>query len=249
MHQRSLLLTLATHLPSIWSTVDRKSVQLPSWSLRPNGYGTRPSAATRARPAPRPRGPANLVTPARGGSEREHAADQGPPGQRADDPVDGDAERLLEATHRRRGLGPEDSVDREAAAGVAGLVAEPELLLQTAHRVTGAAAGQHDDQGAPRLRADDPVDVQLVRGLELLHRRLGLRPEDPVHGHVVAAVTQQVLEGRDGMPLAAPLYQWPRLDLVAHRVLLRVGPRSRQGHAIRLQARCRSCGGRRARAL
>src|SRR6266699_968357 len=154
MHQRSLLLTLATHLPSIWSTVDRKSVQLPSWSLRPNGYGTRPSAATRARPAPRPRGPANLVTPARGGSEREHAADQGPPGQRADDPVDGDAERLLEAPDRRRGLGP----------------------------------------------------------------------EDPVHGHVVTAVPQQVLQGRDGMSVAAPLHQRPRLDLVAHRVLLGLAP-------------------------
>ena len=61
-----------------------------------------------------------------------------------------------------RGLGPEDPVDREAVARAAGLVAEPELLLQPADRVTGAAAGQHDDQGAPRLRPDDPVDVQLV---------------------------------------------------------------------------------------
>src|SRR6266704_2569044 len=117
MHQRPLLCTSVTHLTSIWSTVDRKSVQLPSWSLRPNGYGSRPSAAVLAlaRSAPpRPSEPGCTCPgrtrppdqPARSG--REHAADQGPPGQRADDPVDGDAERLLEAAHRRRGLGPED---------------------------------------------------------------------------------------------------------------------------------------------
>src|SRR6266536_859844 len=206
---------------------------------RPRPRRSRPRPGrSRLRPArsapPRPSEPRCA---ARGGSGREHAADQRPPGQRADDPVDGDSERLLEAAHRGRGLGPEDPVDREAAARAAGLVAEPELLLESAYRVAGAATGQHDDQGAPGLRPDDPVDVQLVRDLELLHRRLGLRPEDPVHGHVVAAVPQQVLEGRDGMPLAALLYHWPRLDLVAHRVLLWVGPRSRHGRANRLQAR------------
>src|SRR6266536_2080423 len=136
---------------------------------RPRPRRSRPRPGrSRLRPArsapPRPSEPRCA---ARGGSGREHAADQRPPGQRADDPVDGDSERLLEAAHRGRGL----------------------------------------------------------------------RPEDPVHGHVVAAVPQQVLEGRDGMPLAALLYHWPRLDLVAHRVLLWVGPRSRHGRANRLQAR------------
>src|SRR5690348_4022095 len=244
MHQTSLLLNPVTRFTGFLSTVDRYQYRLPADHLyrtgpvpapaqpsSPSGETvlTRlsrpyPAQPSWPRPAPRPRGPANLDAPARGRSEREHAADQGPPGQRADDPVDGDPECLLEAAHGCRGLGPEDPVDREGVALAAGLVAEAEFLLEPAHRVTGAAAGQHDDQSAPRLRADDPVDVQLVRGLELFHRRLGLRPEDPVHGHVVTTVTQQVLEGRDGMPLAAPLHQWPRLDRVAHCVLLWVGP-------------------------
>src|SRR5213592_1273084 len=107
MHQRPLLLTSVTHLPSIWSTVDRKSDSFRAGHL--GRTGTVPALAQPFSPwpAPRPRGLANLDSPARGGSEREHAADQGPPGQRADDSVDGDAERLLEAAHRRRGLGAE----------------------------------------------------------------------------------------------------------------------------------------------
>src|ERR1700730_9217900 len=117
--------------PSGVAVLDRLSRPRPS--VEPSSPGSavlvqrsRPRPAQSApRPAPRPRGPADLVAHARGGSEREHAADQGPPGQRADDPVDGDPERLLEAAHRSRGLGPEDPVDREAAA-LAGLVAEAE---------------------------------------------------------------------------------------------------------------------------
>src|SRR6266568_1034392 len=96
---------------------------------------------TRARP-PSPPGAAAFAPGAAAFAPR-------PPGQRADDPVDGDSERLLEAAHRGRGLGPEDPVDREAAARAAGLVAEPELLLESAYRVAGAATGQHDDQAAP----------------------------------------------------------------------------------------------------
>src|SRR5262249_3104031 len=115
----------------------------------------RAAALALARSAP-PR-PSEPRCATRGGSEREHAADERPPGQRADDSGDDEPERLLEAAHGGRGLGPEDSVNREAVARTAGLLAKPELLLETAYRVPGAAAGQHDDQSAPRLRPDDPV--------------------------------------------------------------------------------------------
>src|SRR6185437_15993208 len=153
MHQTPLLLTLVTRFTGFLSTVDRDRYRLRAGHLYRTGLVSRPSAAVLAlrrnrrhpaqlpypaqpsspRPAPRPRGPANLDAPARGRSEREHAADQSPPGQRADDPVDGDPERLLEAAHGCRGLGPEDSVDREGVALAAGLVAEAEFLLEPAH--------------------------------------------------------------------------------------------------------------------
>ena len=68
------------------------------------------------------------------GSEGEHSADQGLPGDGADDAVDGDrrdvlVEGLLEAADGGVGLGPEDPVDLQALVWVAGQVAELELLL------------------------------------------------------------------------------------------------------------------------
>src|SRR5258708_3866081 len=70
-------------------------------------------------------------------SEGEHSADQGLPGDGADDAIDGDrrdvlVQGLLEAADGGLGLGPEDPVDLQAFARVAGLVAELELLLDPA---------------------------------------------------------------------------------------------------------------------
>src|SRR5690348_6992310 len=110
MHQTSLLLTPVTHFTGFLSTVDRDQYRLPADHLYRTGLVSapvqpssppgetvltrlsRPHPAQPSSPrlAPRPRGPANLDAPARGRSEREHAADQSPPGQRADDSVDGD---------------------------------------------------------------------------------------------------------------------------------------------------------------
>src|SRR2546425_9506211 len=55
---------------------------------------------------PQPGGTAAGPLAGRLRSERQHAADQCPPGHLADDAVDGDPECLLETTHRRIGLGP-----------------------------------------------------------------------------------------------------------------------------------------------
>src|SRR6185437_13288254 len=70
----------------------------------------------------------------------EHSADQGPPGDGADDTVDGDGrdvlvECLLEAADGGVSLGPEDPVDLHALARVPRLVAELELLLHAADGV------------------------------------------------------------------------------------------------------------------
>src|SRR6185437_3724960 len=109
MRQTPLLLTLVTRFTGILSTVNRNRYRLLAGHLYRTGlvsapaqpsspFGEtvlalrrdrpHPAQPSAPRPAPRPRGPADLAAPARGGSEREHAADQGPPGQRADDPVD-----------------------------------------------------------------------------------------------------------------------------------------------------------------
>src|SRR5262249_36280124 len=118
----------------------------PRGRLHPAAVFARAAALALARSAP-PR-PSEPRCATRGGPGGEQAPAGGPPGQRADDPVDDEPERLLEAAHGGRGLGPEYSVNREAVARTAGLRAKPELFLETAYRVPGAAAGQHDDQGA-----------------------------------------------------------------------------------------------------
>src|SRR5262245_49806892 len=92
--------------------------------------------------------------------EREHAADQRLPGDRPDDAVDGDrrdvlVQGLLEAADGRVGLGTEDPVDLEALAGVAGQVAELELLLDPADGVAQAALAHGDDQRRPGVGTDD----------------------------------------------------------------------------------------------
>src|SRR5882757_370590 len=79
-------------------------VPAPAQPPRPSMVILAPGAALLAVARSAPPRPSEPRYAARGGSEREHAADQSPPGQRADDPVDGDSERLLEAAHRGRGL-------------------------------------------------------------------------------------------------------------------------------------------------
>src|SRR5512132_30974 len=145
---------------------------------------------------------------AAGRLEREHAADQRPPGDGADDAVDRDrgdvlVQGLLEAPHGGVGLGTEDPVDLEPLARVAGQVPELELLLHPAHRVPLAALLDRDDQGRPGVGADDPVDGQALLLLEGADGGLGQGTEDPVDGDAVAAGPEQVLEGLDGMVLVA----------------------------------------------
>src|SRR5437868_5743531 len=57
MHQSSLLLTLVTHLTPLRSTVDRRPVQLPTWSLRPNGPSYAGQVAARSSRCSPTRGP------------------------------------------------------------------------------------------------------------------------------------------------------------------------------------------------
>jgi tetratricopeptide (TPR) repeat protein len=183
--------------------------------------GGRPTARRRTRrrqPPQRPQPPdpgraADCLVPARGASgrpglERQHAADQRPPGDRADDAVDRDrgdvlVQGPLEVADGGVGLGAEDAVDLEALAGVAGQVAELELLLHPAYRVPLASLLDRDDQGRPGVGADDPVDRQALLLLEGPDGGLGPGPEDPVDGDGVAAGPEQVLEGLDGMVLVA----------------------------------------------
>jgi len=125
-------------------------------------------------------------------SEREHSADQGLPGDGADDAVDGDrrdvlVEGLLEAADGGVGLGPEDPVDLRALARVAGQVAELELLLDPADGVALAALLDRDDQRRPGGRSDNAVDGQALLLLEGTDGGVGAGPEDAVHGEVVAA--------------------------------------------------------------
>src|SRR6185312_12651337 len=111
----------------------------------------------------------------------EHSADQGPPGDGADDTVDGDGrdvlvECLLEAADGGVSLGPEDPVDLHALARVPRLVAELELLLEPADGGVGGGS------------------------------------EDAVHGEVVTAGLQQVLQGLDGMVLVILADERPWAD-------------------------------------
>src|SRR5213080_308040 len=106
MHQTPLLLTLATHFTTFLSTVDRNRYRLlaghlyrtglvpaPAQPSSPSGAAvltlrrSRPHPAAvlvrRSRPHPARSAPPRPSEPgcARGRLEREHAADQGPPGQ------------------------------------------------------------------------------------------------------------------------------------------------------------------------
>src|SRR5205807_2070810 len=130
----------------------------------------------------------------------EHSADQGAPGDGADDAVDGDrrdvpVEGLLEGADRGFGLGPEDPVDLQALVRVAGQVAELELLLDPTDCIALAAPPDRDDQRGPRVAADDAVDGQALLLLKGADGGVGYGPEDPVHREVAAAGPEQVLQG------------------------------------------------------
>src|SRR5207302_4658687 len=158
----------------------------------PNRLNVRSGSVAGPPPAPR--------------SEGEHSADQGLPGDEADDAVDGDrqdvqVQGLLEAADGGVGLGPEDPVDPQARARVAGQVAELELLLDPADGVALAALPDRDDQGRPGDGAGDAVDGQALLLLEAADGGVGAGPEDAVRGEVAAAGPEQVLQGLDGMLL------------------------------------------------
>jgi hypothetical protein len=133
----------------------------------------------------------------------EHPADQRPPGDRTNDAVDGELQGLLEAADRGVGLEAEDPVDLQSLVGVAGEVAELELLLDRPHRVPLAPLPDLDDQGRPGIGADDAVDGQSSALLEGANRGVGPGPEDPVDRDAVAAGSQQVLQAGNRMTLVA----------------------------------------------
>ena len=72
----------------------------------------------------------------------------------------------LEGAHGPVGLRPEDAVDLHALRGVAGQVAELELVLHRAHGGAPAAEPDGDEQLVPGARADDAVDDQAAGALE-----------------------------------------------------------------------------------
>jgi hypothetical protein len=96
-------------------------------------------------------------------------------------------EGLLEAPDGGVGLGAEDPVDLQAFAGVAGEVAELELLLDPPDGVALAALLDGDDQRRPGVGADNPVDGQALLLLEGPDGGVGVGSEDAVCGDVVAA--------------------------------------------------------------
>jgi hypothetical protein len=86
---------------------------------------------------------------------------------------------LLEAADSGVGLGPEDPVDLQAFARVAGQVAELELLLDPADGVALAALPDRDDQRRPGGGADDAVDGQALLLLEGADGGVGGGPKMP----------------------------------------------------------------------
>src|SRR6188472_160166 len=145
-------------------------------------------------------------------SAREHAADERAPRDRAHDAVDGDAERLLKAAHRGVGLRTEDAIDRESLGGVAGEVAELELLLHAADGVALAALVHLDDDLRPGLRPDDPVDPDAGGLLHGPDRGLGSGTEDAVGGDALPVRAEQVLQRLDRVALVAAADDRPGLD-------------------------------------
>ncbi len=100
-------------------------------------------------------------------------ASESRPRLRADDPVDDQVVRRLEGANRPTRLRAEDPVGRDA-----------EPLLDDRHRRPAAPESKKGallaSESRPRLRADDPVDDQVVRRLEGANRPTRLRAEDPV---------------------------------------------------------------------
>jgi hypothetical protein len=151
-------------------------------------------------------------------SERKHSAHEGAPCDRADDAVDRNSDRLLEPAHGCVRLRAEDAVDLDAAAWVAGQVAELELLLDGAYGIAGSAAPDGDNERLPRLWPDESIDGESLVGLKGAHRRLRAPAEDPVDDHVLPMGAQQLLDRLHGMVPSAVPDERPRQDERTHTI-------------------------------
>jgi len=153
----------------------------------------------------------------------------------ADDPVDGNWRAPAGSCAPRLAvLGPKiPSTARARAPGAPDWSRKTgNSSLESAYRVRRCCHGPGVMTRAPQVCGPTiPSTCNWSAIWKLLHRRLGLRPEDPVHGPRGGPRSRsRLLEGRErGCPWLPCFTNWPRLDLVAHRVLLWVGPRPRHG--------------------
>ena len=202
----------------------------PSRASTSAGVGPSPPAPRQRAPdllppAPRPRGPASGSSRHRAGRHLRLARPATAPGR---------SERSIPLTRARQVTGPTmpstvtgDVLGRacwkpRAAASVLGpnipstcspLLGSPDRLRNwnssctPADGVALAALLDRDDQRRPGVRTDDAVDRQALLLLKGADGGVGARPEDAVHGDVVAAGPEQVLQGLDGMPPGCSLRQ------------------------------------------
>jgi hypothetical protein len=84
---------------------------------------------------------------------------------------------VLKSAHRGVGLRAESAVDLYAFGGVAGFIAELELLLHAAYRVAACAFLDLHDERLPGGGVDGSVGGETFAGLERLHGGVGLRAE------------------------------------------------------------------------
>ena len=134
------------------------------------------------------------------------SVDQVVPGLRSDDPVNQQAEQLLERPHGASGDGAEDAVDGDLVA----VTAAAELTLNGAHGVTATSLLHLDDQLGPGLLPDDPVGGQPARRLKGLYGGLRQRTEDTVDPRRVAVCPHQELDRPDVLTLGSLLLHRPR---------------------------------------
>jgi hypothetical protein len=132
----------------------------------------------------------------------------------SDYPVDPDATPLLERLDRISGLGAEVAIDR-ARAGAPHARAVFEHGLQVMNDRARGPLTQHRHrtavgQSVPRRGADDPVDGQTGRLLNLLDRLLGLVSKD--------AIDDETEVGRPAHPTLCPTDHVPAIALTDGRL-------------------------------